>query len=46
MDNISMEDLSRTITTVEHEVKEASQNTDLNMREMLGLDKALQRSTR
>ena len=43
MDNISMEDLSRTITTVEHEVKEASQNTDLNMREMLGLDKALQR---
>ena len=39
MDNISMEDLSRTITTVEHEVKEASQNTDLNMREMLGLDK-------
>ena len=43
MDNISMEDLSRTITTIEHEVKEASQNTDLNMREMLGLDKALQR---
>ena len=43
MDNISMEDLSRTITTVEHEVKEASQNTDLDMREMLGLDKALQR---
>ena len=41
MDNISMEDLSRTITTVEHEVKEASQNTDLDMREML--DKTLQR---
>ena len=43
MDNIPLQDLSRTITTVEHEVKEASQNTDLNMREMLGLDKALQR---
>ena len=43
MDNISMEDLSRTITTVEHKVNEASQNTDLNMREMLGLDIALQR---
>ena len=43
MENISMQDLSRTITTVEHEVKEASQNTDLDMREMLGLDKALQR---
>ena len=42
MDNISMEELSRTITTVEHEVKEASQNTDLDMREMLGLE-ALQR---
>ena len=43
MDNISMQDLSGIITTVEHEVKEASQNTDLDMREMLGLDKALQR---
>ena len=43
MDNISMEDLSKTITSVGHEVKEASQNTDLDMREMLGLDKALQR---
>ena len=43
MDNIPLQDLSKTITTVEHEVKEASQNTDLDMREMLGLDKALQR---
>ena len=43
MDNISLQDLSKTISTVEHEVKEASQNTDLDMREMLGLDKALQR---
>ena len=43
MDNISLQDLSKTLTTVEHEVKEASQNTDLDMREMLGLDKALQR---
>ena len=39
MDNIPLQDLSKTITTVEHEVKEASQNTDLDMREMLGLDK-------
>ena len=43
MDNIPLQDLSKTITNVEHEVKEASQNTDLDMREMLGLDKALQR---
>ena len=43
MDNIPLQDLSRIITTVEHEVKEASQNTDLDMRELLGLDKALQR---
>ena len=43
MDNISLQDLSKTITTVEHEVKEASQNTDLDMWEMLGIDKALQR---
>ena len=37
-----MQDLSRSITTVEHEVKESSQNTDLDIREMLGLDKTLQ----
>ena len=43
MDNISLQDLSRSITTVEHGVREASLNTDLDMREMLGLDKALQR---
>ena len=43
MDNISLQDLSRVIINVEHEIREASQNTDLDMREMLGLDKALQR---
>ena len=43
MDNISLKDLSRSITAIEHEVKEASQNTDLDMRDMLGLDKTLQR---
>ena len=43
MENISMEDLAKTIPIVERGVKEASQNTDLDMREMLGLDKALQR---
>ena len=31
------------LINVEHEVRETSQNTDLDMREMLGLDKALQR---
>ena len=43
MDNISLKDLSRVLVNVEHEVRDVSQNTDLDMREMLGLDKALQR---
>ena len=43
IDNIYMQDLSRSIITVEHEVKKASQNIDLDMREILILDKALQR---
>ena len=43
MDNIPLQDLAKTIPIVERGVKEASQNTDLDMREMLGLDRALQR---
>ena len=35
MDNISMKDLSRVIINVEHEVRETSQNTDLDMLEVI-----------
>ena len=35
MDNISMQDLSRVIIDVEHEVRDVSQNTDLDMREII-----------
>ena len=35
MDNISLQDLSRVVMTFEHEVKEVSQNTDLDMLEVI-----------
>ena len=35
MDNISMQDLSRVIIDVEHEVRDISQYTDLDMREII-----------
>ena len=35
MDNISMQDLSRVIIDVEHEIRDISQNTDLDMREII-----------
>ena len=40
MDNISMQDLSRVINNVAHEVRDAEQNTDLDMR---GIIEQLQR---
>ena len=36
MDNISMQDLSRVIIDVEHEVRDVEQNTDIDMREIIG----------
>ena len=38
-----MDELLPNIRVVEHAVREASTNTDFDMREMLGLDQALQR---
>ena len=35
MDNISMQDLSRVIIDVEHEVRDISQNSNLDMREII-----------
>ena len=35
MDNISMQDLSMVIIDVEHEIRDISQNTDLDMREII-----------
>ena len=35
MDNISMQDLSRVISNVEHEVRDVEQNTDIDMREIV-----------
>ena len=35
MDNISMQDLSRVIIDVEHEIRDISQNTDLDMHEII-----------
>ena len=35
MDNISLQDLSRVIINVEHEIRETSQNTDLDMLEVI-----------
>ena len=43
IDNISMQDLSRVIIDVEHEVRETSQNTDLDM---IGVIEPLQRIQR
>ena len=42
-ENIPLQDLSTITNDLHVAVKEASQNTDLDMREFLGIDKALQR---
>ena len=42
MESIPLEDLSSLVEDINVETREASQNTDLDMREFLGIDKALQ----
>ena len=42
MENIPHEDLSSLAEEIHVKTREASQNTDLNMREFLAIDKALQ----
>ena len=42
MESIPLEDLSSLVEDIHIKTREASQNTDLNMREFLGIDKALQ----
>ena len=42
MENIPLEDLSSLAEEIHVKTREASQNTDLNMREFLAIDKALQ----
>ena len=43
MESIPLKDLSSLIDDIHVQTREASQNTDLDMREFLGIDKALQR---
>ena len=42
MENIPLEDLSSLAEEIHVKTREASQNTDLDMREFLAIDKALQ----
>ena len=42
MDSIPLKELSSLVEDIHVKTREASQNTDLNMRELLGIDKALQ----
>ena len=42
MDSIPLEELSSLVEDIHIKTREASQNTDLDMREFLGIDKALQ----
>ena len=42
MDSIPLEELSSLVEDIHIKTREASQNTDLDMREVLGIDKALQ----
>ena len=42
MESIPLEDLSSLVEDIHIKTREASQNTDLDMREFLGIDKALQ----
>ena len=43
IEEIPLQDLARSVEDIHIATREAAQNTDLDMREMLGLDKALQR---
>ena len=42
MESIPLEDLSSLVEDIHIKTREASQNTDLDMKEFLGIDKALQ----
>ena len=42
MENIPLKDLSSLVEGIHIKTREASQNTDLYMREFLGIDRALQ----
>ena len=42
MDSIPLKELSSLVQDIHVKTREASQNTDLDMRELLGIDKALQ----
>ena len=42
MESIPLEELSSLVEDIHVKTREASQNTDLDMREFLGIDKALQ----
>ena len=42
MESIPLEDLSSLVEDIHVKTREASQNTDLDMREFLGIDRALQ----
>ena len=42
MESIPLEELSSLIEGIHVKIRAASQNTDLDMREFLGIDKALQ----
>ena len=42
MESIPLEDLSSLVEGIHVKTREASQNTDLDMREFLGIDRALQ----
>ena len=42
MKSIPLKDLSSLIENIHFKTRDASQNTDLDMREFLGIDKALQ----
>ena len=45
MESIPLEELSSLVEDTHIKTREASQNTDLDMREFLGIDKALQKNT-
>ena len=45
MESIPLEELSSLVEDIHIKTREASQNTDLDMREFLGIDKALQKNT-
>ena len=42
MESIALEELSSVVDNINIKTREASQNTDLDMQELLGIDKALQ----